>query len=155
MRTHILAVANRAPEWVRRGVDDYLRRLPAAYRPELRLIRPGRRGRGDDERARTEEGQRILALLPGSAYVVALDVVGQGWDTQQLSKRLETWQQAGRDVYLLIGGPDGLAPACLERANERWSLSPLTLPHALVQVVLAEALYRAWSVTAGHPYHRD
>ena len=87
--------------------------------------------------------------------MVALDVVGQGWDTQQLSKRLETWQQAGRDVYLLIGGPDGLAPACLERANERWSLSPLTLPHALVQVVLAEALYRAWSVTAGHPYHRD
>jgi 23S rRNA (pseudouridine1915-N3)-methyltransferase len=155
VRIRILAVANREPVWVKQGFDEYVRRLPGPYRPELRRIRLGRRGGGDDQRARDDEGQRVLAAVPAAAHLVALDVAGQAWTTAQLSARLQSWQQAGRDVYLLIGGPDGLAPACLERADQRWSLSPLTLPHALVQVVLAEALYRAWSVIEGHPYHRD
>jgi 23S rRNA (pseudouridine1915-N3)-methyltransferase len=93
--------------------------------------------------------------LPQAAHVVALAVEGSAWSTHQLSDRLQVWQRAGRDVYLLVGGPEGLSPTCLARADERWSLSPLTLPHALVQVVLAEALYRAWSLVEGHPYHRD
>jgi 23S rRNA (pseudouridine1915-N3)-methyltransferase len=96
----------------------------------------------------------MLAVLPDRAHVVALDVAGSPWSSAQLSKRLMRWQRDRQDVYLLIGGSDGLASACLERAQERWSLGPLTLPHTLIQVVLAEALYRAWSVTQGHPYHR-
>lgn len=156
MRIHILAVANRAPDWVKLGFQEYVRRLPGPFRPQLQRIALGRRGRdGGGERARAEEGQRILKAVPQTAHMVALDVSGSAWSTAQLSERLRGWQQAGRDVYLVIGGPDGLSPDCLARADARWSLSPLTLPHALVQVVLAEALYRAWSITAGHPYHRQ
>ncbi len=156
MRIHVVAVGHRAPAWVQQGWEHFTQRLPTPVRPKLHRIAPGRRvgDRDSARRARDAEGQRILKQLPDPAHVVALEIEGSPWSSAELSARLAHWQQAGRDVYLLIGGPDGLAPACLGRANERWSLSPLTLPHALVQVLLAEALYRAWSIGAGHPYHR-
>ena len=152
MHIHILAVANRVPDWVAQGTEQYLQRLPAGIRPRIHQLPLGRGG--DPARARREEGERLLKVLPDQACVVALDVRGAAWSTARLAAELERWQHSGKDVYLLIGGPEGLAPACLERAEARWSLSALTLPHALVQVVLAEALYRAWSIAAGHPYHR-
>ena len=155
MHLHIVAVANRTADWVDRGSEHYLKRLPAPLRPRMHRLPLNRRTPGGDP-ARTvaEEGERILQLLPDGAHVVALDEAGSGWTTAQLSQRMQRWQQRGRDVYLLVGGPDGLSQACLERADQSWSLSQLTLPHGLVQVVLAEALYRAWSLAAGHPYHR-
>jgi 23S rRNA (pseudouridine1915-N3)-methyltransferase len=97
----------------------------------------------------------MLAALPSGARVVALDEGGDPWRTRDLARRLEGWMRGGSDVALLVGGPDGLAPAVLERADERWCLSGLTLPHALVRVVVAESLYRAWSVLENHPYHRE
>ena len=155
MHIHILAVSNRPPAWVAQGCEDYLKRLPGAARPRIQRLPLARRRRGaGTSHARDEEGARMLAVLPDRAHVVALDVAGSAWTTAELSERLMGWQRGRQDVYLLVGGPDGLAPACLERATERWSLSSLTLPHALVQVVLAEALYRAWTVNQGHPYHR-
>jgi len=158
MRIHIVAVGQRAPAWVQAGFEHYAQRLPAALRPRLQHIPLARRAdksTRSSQRARDEEGQRILKRLPLAAHVVALHVAGTGWSTRQLCERVKLWQRAGRDVYFVIGGPDGLSGACLERADELWSLSALTLPHALVRVVLAEALYRAWSIDAGHPYHRE
>ena len=96
----------------------------------------------------------MLAAIPADCLVVALDVQGKAWSTEDLATKLQDWMASGRDLVLLIGGPDGLSPACLERADQRWSLSSLTFPHALVRVLVAEQLYRAWTVTIGHPYHR-
>jgi 23S rRNA (pseudouridine1915-N3)-methyltransferase len=107
------------------------------------------------DRAVNEEGKRMLATISDRQRVVALDVNGRGWSTEQLAEALRDWLQDGRDVTLLVGGPDGLASSCLARAEQRWSLSPLTLPHPLVRVLLAEQLYRAWTLTCGHPYHRS
>jgi len=106
------------------------------------------------ERAVSEEGKRMLAALGPRQCVIALDVDGRSWSTVQLAGKLASWLADGRDVSLLVGGPDGLADACLERAEQRWSLSALTLPHPLVRVLLAEQLYRAWTVITNHPYHR-
>jgi 23S rRNA (pseudouridine1915-N3)-methyltransferase len=106
------------------------------------------------ERAIVDEGERMLALVPQGAHVVALLEKGKAWSTRELAAKLESWMQLGAPVCLLVGGPDGLSPACVSRANERWSLSSLTLPHGLVRVVVAEALYRAWSLLENHPYHR-
>ncbi len=143
------------PGWIRDGYREYARRMPRECALELVEIAPGRRGRSTPAaRAVEEEGRRMLAALGRGERVIALDVLGQGWSTGQLAERLRGWLGGGCDVSLLVGGPDGLAPACLERASQRWSLSPLTLPHPLVRVVLAEQLYRAWTLVSGHPYHR-
>jgi 23S rRNA (pseudouridine1915-N3)-methyltransferase len=123
----------------------------------LRLIEiaPGRARRsGDVERARTEEADALLAGAQG-ARTIALDEHGKHWRTRDLAGRMDDWLLDGRDVAFLIGGPDGLAPRCLEAAEQRWSLSALTFPHMLVRVVLAEQLYRAWTVLQNHPYHRE
>ena len=147
-------MGRRPPRWAGEAFSEYTRRLPAAFGFRAQLIAPAR-GHGDDmERARDEEGRRLLAALGPREHVVALDEHGTAWSTRTLAKRLAAWEMGGRDVVLLIGGADGLAPACLDRADQRWSLSPLTLPHALVRVLVAEQLYRAWSLNAGHPYHR-
>ncbi|MEZ5543017.1 MAG: 23S rRNA (pseudouridine(1915)-N(3))-methyltransferase RlmH [Pseudomonadota bacterium] len=155
MRIHLIAVGTRMPAWIATGYQDYARRLPRECSLQLVEIATGRRGgSGNAERARTAEGRHMLAAVPRDCHVIALDVTGQAWNTEVLAGRLQGWLGAGRDVALLVGGPDGLAPACLARADTRWSLSPLTLPHALVRVVLAEQLYRAWTLVSGHPYHR-
>lgn len=155
MRIHLLAVGRRMPAWVTAGYAEFARRMPPECRIMLKEIEPGRRGKSDDAtRAMAEEGARMLAALPKAARVIALDERGQIWSSADLSRRLQAWMQDGRDVALLIGGADGLAPAVGRRAETSWSLSKLTLPHALVRVLVSEQLYRAWSIHAGHPYHR-
>ncbi len=143
------------PEWVRHGFDEYAGRLPPECRLQLVEIPAGRRGKGADlSRLVKQEGERICAAIPKGAMVIALELHGQAWDTPQLAKKLKGWLQGGRDVALLVGGPEGLAAECLARADITWSLSPLTLPHPLVRIVVAEQLYRSWSILQRHPYHR-
>ena len=155
MRIHLLAAGTRQPAWINAGYDDYARRLPAECRLQLREIPlSAARKRGDVPRAVSDEGHKMLAALPKRASVVALEVGGRRFSSAALAGQLERWLQGGRDVALLIGGPDGLATDCLKRAELKWSLSPLTLPHGLVRVVVAEQLYRAWTILKGHPYHR-
>lgn len=154
MHIRLLAVGRRPPRWAAEAFDDYAKRLPRAFGFEGRMLSPAR-GRGDVERARVEEGERLLAALGSGDRVIALDEHGTAWSTRDLAHSLAEWEHGGRDVALLIGGADGLSTACLARADRQWSLSPLTLPHAMVRVVVAEQLYRAWSINAGHPYHRD
>ncbi|MEJ1379214.1 MAG: 23S rRNA (pseudouridine(1915)-N(3))-methyltransferase RlmH, partial [Candidatus Sedimenticola sp. (ex Thyasira tokunagai)] len=122
---------------------------------QLVEIAPGHRGKSADV-ARTvrDEGERMLKAIPRNCRVMALDVKGKAWSTEQLSSRLGGWMGEGQDLALLVGGPEGLAAECLQRADNRWSLSPLTMPHPLVRVVVAEQLYRAWSLLRNHPYHR-
>lgn len=155
MRLRLVTVGTRMPGWVDEGFNDYAGRMPRECRLELREVALGRRSRGTDpSRAIATEGQRLLAASE-NCMRVCLDVAGAAVDTVGVSRRLAGWLQDGRDVALLVGGPDGLAPACLEAARWRWSLSPLTLPHGLVRVLVAEQIYRAWTVLSGHPYHRE
>ena len=143
------------PAWVEAGVEDYTRRLGPEVRLEIDELPLGKRTANDkSSRAVAEEGKRMLAAIDPGDYVVALDVSGKSLSTEQLAKWLAERLGDGRDVLFLVGGPDGLAPECLQRANLRLSLSAFTLPHALVRVVLAEQIYRAQSVLKGHPYHR-
>ena len=155
MRIHLIAVGERMPAWVQAGYAEYVKRLPPECSLRLVEIAPGKRTKGADvARLMAEEGNRILAAIPKGALVVALEVKGRAWSTEDLAQRLGEWMQGGRDVALLVGGPDGLDARCRERADVLWSLSPLTLPHPLVRVVLAEQIYRAHSLLRGHPYHR-
>jgi 23S rRNA (pseudouridine1915-N3)-methyltransferase len=155
MRIHLLAVGRRMPAWVTAGYAEYAQRLPPECRLLLTEIEPGQRGKGrNPARAMVEEGTRLLAALPKSVQVIALDERGQAWSSTELARRLQAWMQDGRDVALLVGGADGLAQEVRQRADASWSLSKLTLPHALVRVLVAEQLYRAWSILNNHPYHR-
>ena len=155
MNISLIAIGTRMPEWVNEGYREYARRLPRECRLKLTEIPLGQRARSKTvERAVAEEGKRMLAEISPGEHVIALDVKGRNWSTEQLAVQFQQWMLAGRDISLLVGGPDGLSAPCLERAQQRWSLSPLTLPHALVRVLLAEQLYRAWTLTVGHPYHR-
>lgn len=141
--------------WVNEGFQEYAKRLPTECRLNLIEIPAGKRGKNADlERIMQQEGSRMLQAIPEQSLVIALDVKGNPWSTPQLSEQLAQWLPAGHDISLLVGGPEGLAPECLSRAKQRWSLSALTLPHPLVRIVVAEQLYRAWSILKGHPYHR-
>lgn len=156
MQIHLIAVGTRMPAWVTAGYDEYAKRLPRECALKLVEIPPGKRGRNVDvKRILRDEGERMLAALPKDCSVIALEVGGKPWSTPQLADQLRGWLAGGRDVALLVGGPEGLDAACRARADQTWSLSALTLPHPLVRVLLAEQLYRAWSITVGHPYHRD
>ena len=155
MRIHLIAVGTKMPAWVTQGFEEYARRLPADCALQLVEIAAGKRGKNADiARITRDEGERTLAAIPKGARVVALDVKGRSWSTGQLSQQLDGWRHEGRDIALLVGGPEGLAAECLAHAEQCWSLSPLTLPHPLVRIVVAEQLYRAWSILHGHPYHR-
>lgn len=155
MQIHIIAVGSRMPEWVQAGYAEYARRLPRECRLTLHEIPAGKRVKGADlARLTRAEGARQLAAVPSGSRVVALDRNGRELDTEALAGRIEKQLGAGCDLALLVGGPEGLAPECLAAAHERWSLSRLTLAHPLVRVVLAEQLYRAWSILQGLPYHR-
>lgn len=154
MKLRLIAVGQRMPGWVQAGFDEYARRLPPHLVPELTEVAPGQRtARGDDRRAIVREGEAIRGRLRHE-HLVVLDERGRAWSTRDLATRLADWQQGGRDVALVIGGPDGLDEDLRGRADDRWSLGPLTLPHPLVRVILAEQLYRAWTILTGHPYHR-
>jgi 23S rRNA (pseudouridine1915-N3)-methyltransferase len=155
VKARLIAVGDRAPEWVATGYADYAKRLSHWLPLELVEIAPGVRGKNRDAvRATFEEGQRVLAALPKGAHVVLLDDGGRMHASGQLSRRLEHWRAQGRDLAFLIGGPEGHAPEVRAAAHESWSLGPLTLPHMLVRLVVAEQLYRAASMLANHPYHR-
>lgn len=156
MQIHLIAVGNKMPGWVTAGFEEYAKRLPRECALRLVEITPGKRGKNADvARILRDEGERMLAAIPRGARVIALEVGGRVWDTPGLSTALEGWLAEGRDLALLVGGPEGLDEACRQRADQQWSLSALTLPHPLVRVVLAEQLYRAWSLLQGHPYHRE
>lgn len=155
MRIHLIAVGNRMPGWVEQGYQDYAKRLPSECALTLHEIPAGKRGKNADiVRLTRQEGEKMAALIPRGARVIALEVGGRAWSTEQLSARLDSWMGEGRDIALLVGGPEGLEPGLSASADEHWSLSPLTLPHPLVRIVLAEQIYRAWSILKGHPYHR-
>ena len=154
MRLVLLAAGTKLPEWVNSGFEDYAGRFGNDYRLELKEIALGQRAAGAPQQAIAREGERMLSALPAGCYVVALQVEGRSMSSEQLAKFLETRAQEGRDVAFCIGGPAGLAPQIDERADLRWSLSALTLPHALARVVVVEALYRAVSIIKRHPYHR-
>jgi 23S rRNA (pseudouridine1915-N3)-methyltransferase len=156
MRLRLVAAGQRLPAWINAGFEEYARRMPPESPLELiEIAVPRGRSQGAAGRATREEGERMLSHLLPRHWVVALDVGGRAPDTPGLARWWAARQQDGRDVAFLIGGPDGLAGEVLERANERLSLSALTLPHGLVRVVLAEQLYRAVSLLKGHPYHRE
>ena len=155
MHARLIAVGERMPRWVAEGFAEYRKRLAHELPLELIELKSGSRGKGrDDARAMQDEGDAILAALHRDTHVIALDGGGSSWSSEQLAARLGDWRMGGRDVAFIIGGPDGHSTAVLERADQRWSLGPLTLPHMLVRLVLAEQLYRATTIIAGHPYHR-
>lgn len=155
MRIHLIAVGTKMPEWVRAGFAEYAKRLPPECALKLVEIPAEKRGKTSSvDQLRAKEAERVNAAIPKGAHVIALEVDGKSWSTEQLAAQLKRWMQDGNDVALLVGGPDGLDDSCRQRANAQWSLSPLTLPHPLVRVVIAEQIYRAWSILAGHPYHR-
>lgn len=143
------------PDWIEAGVAEYRKRLPAEIQLDIREIALAKRGKNTDiARAIAQEGAAMLAAIGARDTVIALDVLGKSVSTENLATALRNWQMQGDNISLLVGGPDGLAPECLARAAQRWSLSALTLPHPLVRVLLAEQIYRAWSINNSHPYHR-
>jgi 23S rRNA (pseudouridine1915-N3)-methyltransferase len=144
------------PKWIVEGVNEYTKRFPADCRLSFTEISPGKRGKSTNiDKVIFEEGQKCLQSIARGNRIIALEVTGKAWTTPDLAEQLERWKMDGRDVSLLIGGPEGLSEECKAAAEQKWSLSDLTLPHPIVRVIVAEALYRAWSVTQNHPYHRE
>ena len=156
MKIQLVAVGTKMPAWVEAGYKEYARRFPKDMPLELIEISAGKRGKNADiKRILEQEGVKTMQVIPKGNRIVTLEVTGKPWTTEQLAVELDKWKHDGRDVSLLIGGPEGLAPECIAASEQNWSLSPLTLPHPMVRVVVAESLYRAWSVTTNHPYHRE
>lgn len=155
MHITIIAVGNRMPNWAADGYREYAGRMPPECSLELKEIPSLKRTKDADlEKIKNKEGEKILKAIPKSCKVIAMEVLGKMQTTESLAEQLEGWMQEGEDVVFLIGGPEGLSLECQNRADLRWSLSPMTLPHPMVRVVLAEQLYRAWSILKKHPYHR-
>lgn len=155
VKIRLLGIGTKMPAWVEAGVAEYSKRLPAPFRfecVELPLIHRGKNA--DTARIVKQEGESLLSKVQSQDHVVALDVKGKALSTEQLAERLADIRDRGAQLSLLVGGPDGLSDECLARADEKWSLSALTLPHPLVRIVVAEQIYRGWSVLTGHPYHR-
>lgn len=155
MKINLVAVGTKMPGWVTQGYEEYSKRLPRECQLHLLEIPPAKRGKtAQPEQWKKDEASRILAVIPDNHLVIALEVNGKDWSTEALSEQMQGWLSDGRDVSLLVGGPDGLDERCLKRADIKWSLSAMTLPHPLVRIVLAEQLYRAWTILQNHPYHR-
>lgn len=143
------------PSWVQQGYEEYARRLPKECELVLKEIAPGKRTKNSDVvRIVRDEGDRMIAAIAKGMHVVTLDVPGKPWSTPDLSQAMQRWLESGQDVALLVGGPEGLSDSAKHLARESWSLSKLTFPHPLVRIVVAEQIYRAWSILQNHPYHR-
>jgi 23S rRNA (pseudouridine1915-N3)-methyltransferase len=155
MKLQVLAIGQRQPAWADAAWADFAKRFPPEMRLELKALKAEPRNARTPTQCMAAEAQRLEAALPKGARRVVLDERGSALNTQQLAERVRAWRTDGRDVALLIGGPDGLDAALKASADETLRLSDLTLPHAFVRVLLAEALYRAWSLLQGHPYHRE
>lgn len=155
MKIVIVAVGQRVPGWAQEAYDDYAKRFPPDFRVELKAVKTEARGSKSTESLMAAERERIEAALPKGCRVVVLDERGKQMTTKALATQVAQWQLGGDDVALVIGGPDGLEPAFREAAHQRIRLSDMTLPHAMVRVLLIEQLYRAWSINNNHPYHRE
>ena len=142
------------PDWVQQGYNEYAKRLPRECELVLKEISPDKRRSGDIARITKEEGERMIAALAPRSHIVSLDIPGKPWSTEDLAKQLRRWQENAQPIALMVGGPEGLSPQVKAMAQESWSLSPLTFPHPLVRVLVAEQIYRAWSLLNNHPYHR-
>lgn len=155
MKISLVSVGTRMPSWVEEGVAEYSKRLPADFSLSLVEVPLARRGKGlDVEQAIRKESEALLARVKPTDHVVALEVEGRALSTEAMARRVDAIRMEGRNIVLMVGGPDGLGETCLKRADEQWSLSALTLPHPLVRIVVAEQVYRIWSVLNAHPYHR-
>lgn len=155
MRLTIVAVGQKVPDWAQTAYDDYAKRFPPELKVELKAVKTEPRASKTLETLLTAERTRIEGVIARGTHVVALDERGTAVTTVALAERLKSWQLSGDDVAIVIGGPDGLDPDFKRAAHERLRLSDLTLPHAMVRVLLIEQLYRAWSITINHPYHRE
>ncbi|MBO9497736.1 23S rRNA (pseudouridine(1915)-N(3))-methyltransferase RlmH [Thalassotalea sp. G20_0] len=155
MRIRLISVGSKMPGWVEEGYREYSRRLGADVKLELVEIPLGKRSKGSDiNRLQEKEAGQMLAAVGSGDLVVTMEIMGKAWSTEKLANNMGAWLHSGRNVSLLVGGPEGLHASCLAKADLRWSLSPLTLPHPLVRVVVAEQVYRAWSILHNHPYHK-
>lgn len=155
MQIHIISIGTKMPAWVNEGIHEYTKRMPRECQVRLVELAAAQRAKTTDlKRAIQEEGERLLKAVPKNCDIIALDVKGKEHSTESLSTAMSHWLAEGRDIALLVGGADGLSTECLNSANSKWSLSKLTYPHPLVRVILAEQLYRAWSLLNNHPYHR-
>ncbi|MFK7891376.1 MAG: 23S rRNA (pseudouridine(1915)-N(3))-methyltransferase RlmH [Granulosicoccus sp.] len=152
MQVSVFAIGKKMPEWVNKGAEDYIKRLPGRWKFQIREFAQGQASSSDV--AMGKEAGMLLDAIPDKSHVVALDNRGSAWSTSQLSSQLGHWQTLGKNITLIIGGPDGLHDTVRKRADQQWSLSPLTFPHPLVRVILVEQLYRAQSLLDNHPYHR-
>jgi 23S rRNA (pseudouridine1915-N3)-methyltransferase len=155
MKIRLLTITHKTPAWIQEGYYEYAKRLPPSCALELIEV-PAEKHlqQADIKRIIQREGEKLLAHIKPQHHVIALDVKGSLWTTPQLAEHLAAWQQEGRHIDLLVGGPEGLSPECLQKAEHTWSLSTLTFPHILVRLIVAEQLYRAWSILQKHPYHR-
>ena len=155
MQLTVAAVGQRMPAWVQTGWKEYARRFPRGMPLALKEIPLAKRSKNADINSlRLVEGDALLAAVPDGHRLIALDEQGRQWSTMELAQQMENWMREERGVCFLVGGPDGLASGCRERARDVWALGRLTLPHPLVRTILAEQLYRAWTITQNHPYHR-
>lgn len=156
MKIQLIAVGTKMPDWVEKGYQEYARRFPKEMQLELLEINAGKRGKNADiQRILKKEGELALAAIPKGNKIVTLEVTGKAWTTEQLANEMSQWQVGARNISLLIGGPEGLAQECIEKSEQSWSLSALTLPHPIVRIIVAESLYRAYTLTINHPYHRE
>lgn len=155
MKITLIAVGKNMPDWVSKGYADYANRMPPDYHVELIEITPEKRGKNADiQKISLSEENKITAAIPKGSYCIALDRIGKTMDTKTLAKRLQTWHDNQQSICLLIGGPEGLSSDFLKKSNDVWSISEMTFPHPLVRIILIEQIYRAWSITINHPYHR-
>lgn len=155
MRVRLLAIGNKEQKWVEEGFQTYAKRFPPSYPFEFVEISAEKRSKHSDiARIIEAEGMKLLNAVKPSHCLIALDVKGESWSTEKLAEKLKRLQTEGKNLDLMIGGPDGLSESCLKKANMRWSLSPLTFPHPLVKILVVEQLYRAISILQNHPYHR-
>lgn len=155
MRIRLITIGNKMPAWVNQGFQEYVQRFSAFFSFELIEIPLEKRTKNQaPTRAIEQEGEKMLATIKPHHRVIALEIKGQQWSTEQLATHIKNWQFDGKNIDFLIGGPDGLSTICLEKAETKWSLGALTLPHPLVRIILVEQLYRAFSILQNHPYHR-
>lgn len=155
MKICVIAVGQKMPAWAQVALDDYTQRFPADWRLTLKSVKTQAREGQSASKLMAMEAERMLGILPKDAFLVALDERGVNLTTQTLSQNMKSWSSLGQEIVFLIGGPDGLDPSLKARANQLLRLSSLTLPHAMVRVLLVEQLYRVWSIQNAHPYHRE